>query len=94
MNVSLTPELEAMVAEKVKSGLYNSASEVVREGLRLVREQDQLREIRLNELRAEIQKGIDSLERGEGQRYESAAELAEKIKSRGRARLENEVGVR
>ena len=65
MNVSLTPELEAMVAEKVKSGLYNSASEVVRAGLRLVREQDQLREIRLNELRAEIQIGIDSLARGE-----------------------------
>ena len=96
MNVSLTPELEEMVAQKVKSGLYNSASEVVREGLRLVREQDQLREIRLNELRAEIQKGIDSLERGEGRQYESAAELAEQIKSRGRARLENDskVGAR
>ena len=83
-----------MVAEKVKSGLYNSASEVVREGLRLVREQDQLREIRLNELRAEIQKGIDSLERGEGRHYTSAAELVEEIKSRGRARLEQEVGAR
>lgn len=87
MNVSLTPELEAMVAEKVKSGLYNSASEVVREGLRLVREQDQLREIRLNELRAEIQKGIDSLERGEGRHYDSAAELFKELKAEGRKRL-------
>ena len=92
MNVSLTPELEAMVAEKVKSGLYNSASEVVREGLRLVREQDQLREIRLNELRAEIQKGIDSLERGEGQcrsmnrRLESQSCAAQVEQSRGHAR--------
>ena len=75
------------MAEKVKSGLYNSASEVVREGLRLVREQDQLREIRLNELRAEIQIGIDSLARGEGRRYESAAELFEELKTEGRRRL-------
>ena len=86
MNVSLTPELEAMVAEKVKSGLYNSASEVVREGLRLVREQDQLREIRLNELRAEIQKGIDSLERGASKPLD-----VEDLKARVRAQVEQKV---
>ncbi len=34
MNVSLTDELESVVAEKVKSGLYNNASEVVRDALR------------------------------------------------------------
>ena len=92
MNVSLTPELEAMVAEKVKSGLYNSASEVVREGLRLVREQDQLREIRLNELRAEIQKGIDSLERGDYSTYNSGQELFDELKAEGRARLKAQAG--
>ncbi len=43
MNVSLTPELEKLVADKVGSGRYNSASEVVREALRLLEEQDQLR---------------------------------------------------
>ena len=83
MNVSLTPELEAMVAEKVKSGLYNSASEVVREGLRLVREQDQLREIRLNELRAEIQIGIDQADRGESKPLDIEA-----LKAEARRRLE------
>ena len=57
----------------------------MREGLRLVREQDRLREIRLNELRAEIQKGIDSLERGEGRRYDSAAELFEELKAERRS---------
>jgi antitoxin ParD1/3/4 len=36
MNVSLTPELEKLVTRKVQSGLYQSASEVVREGLRLL----------------------------------------------------------
>lgn len=35
MNVSLTDELETVIAEKVKSGLYNNASEVVRDALRL-----------------------------------------------------------
>jgi antitoxin ParD1/3/4 len=43
MNVSLTPELERFVQAKVESGLYNNASEVVREGLRLLKEQDEIR---------------------------------------------------
>lgn len=42
MNVSLTPELEKFVADKVKSGLYNNASEVVRASLRLLKEQEDL----------------------------------------------------
>ena len=52
MNVSLTPELEKMVGEKVKSGLYNSASEVVRESLRLLKEQDDFKARRLEEFAA------------------------------------------
>lgn len=64
MNVSLTPELERIVSFKVKSGLYNSASEVVREGLRLLQQRDQMREMKLEALRKEIQKGIDDLEAG------------------------------
>ena len=43
MNVSLTPELEKFVESKVESGLYNNASEVVREGLRLLKEHDEIR---------------------------------------------------
>ena len=43
MNVSLTAELEQFVDAKVESGLYNNASEVVREGLRLLKEQDEVR---------------------------------------------------
>jgi len=65
MNVSLTDELEAMIQEKVKSGLYNSASEVVREALRLLKDRDRLREMRLDELRAEIAIGIEQADRGE-----------------------------
>ena len=50
MNVSLTPELESLVYEKVKSGLYTSASEVVREALRLLNDKDTIQQRRLAEL--------------------------------------------
>lgn len=65
MNVSLSPELEQLIEAKVKSGMYNSASEVIRAGLRLLQEQDELRQIRLRELKREVQKGLDEIERGE-----------------------------
>lgn len=60
LNVSLSPQLESMIKAKVESGLYNSASEVVREGLRLLEEQDRLQQIKLEMLRAEIEKGRNS----------------------------------
>ncbi len=60
MNISLTPELEKIVQEKVKSGLYLSASEVIRAGLRLLYEKDVIESIKIKELKKEIQKGIDS----------------------------------
>ncbi len=65
MNVSLTPELEQFVQEKVKSGRYLSASEVVREALRLLQEEDQIRQLRLEKLRKEIAIGIEQADRGE-----------------------------
>lgn len=83
MNVSLTPELEQLVNEKVKSGFYQTASEVVREALRLLHERDQEREM----LRADIQAGFDQLTRGQGRTYDKATgrALAERIKTEGRA---------
>ena len=60
MNVNLTPQLEEMVRSKVASGLYTSASEVVREALRLMSEQDRLRAARLEQLRDDILQGLDS----------------------------------
>jgi antitoxin ParD1/3/4 len=64
MNVNLTPELENLINEKVTSGLYNSASEVVRDALRLLREQGELRRIRQDELRKEVRRGIDASAQG------------------------------
>ena len=66
MNVDLTPELELLVQNKVQSGRYNSASEVVREALRLMEQKDEVRSIQLQELRNRIDKGLAQAERGEG----------------------------
>ena len=60
MNISLTPEMEKLVNDKMASGRYSSASEVVGEGLRLLAEQGRLREIKLEALRKDIQEGHDS----------------------------------
>jgi len=60
MNINLTPQLEDMVRQKVSSGLYTSASEVVREALRLMDEKDRLRAVKLDQLRQDIREGLDS----------------------------------
>lgn len=66
MNVSLTPELEELIQPRVRSGRYTSASEVVREALRLLDDRDELRALRIDELRARVAAGLDSLDRGTG----------------------------
>jgi antitoxin ParD1/3/4 len=78
MNVNLTPQLEELVRAKVASGMYSSASEVVREALRLMDEQDRLRAVKLEQLREDVRQGLAS---GASQPW-SAAE----IKSQARAR--------
>ena len=65
MNVSLTPELKRYVTSKVKEGLYASQSEVVRHGLRLLIERDELLDARIAELRAEVAEGLEEARRGE-----------------------------
>ena len=81
MNVNLTPQLEAMVRRKVESGLYNNASEVVREALRLMEERDSLQR-----LRAALAIGQEQLDRGQGQPYtpELHAEIVDAARRRAR----------
>jgi antitoxin ParD1/3/4 len=64
MNVSLTTELEKFVSAKVESGRYNSASEVVREALRLLEEHDQARSVQLAGFNQEIRRRLDTLDHG------------------------------
>jgi antitoxin ParD1/3/4 len=79
MNVNLSQQLENMVRQKVASGLYTSASEVVREALRLMEERDRFRAVKLEQLRQDIKDGLNS---GEPTPWD-----AEEIKREGRARL-------
>ncbi len=78
INVNLTPQLESLVKQKVSSGLYNSASEVVREALRLMEQQDRMRAIKLEQLRQDIHEGLNS--------GKTTVWNAEEIKRKGRAR--------
>jgi antitoxin ParD1/3/4 len=64
MNVSLTSELEQFVNDKVQSGRYNSASEVVREALRLLEEHDQARALQLGGFNQELGRRLESLDNG------------------------------
>ena len=82
MNVSLTPELEELVTAKVQSGLYQTASEVIREGLRLMQEKDMLRQIKLEQLRKDLMVAVDAEKRGD-----FAPLDVEEILAEGRRRL-------
>jgi antitoxin ParD1/3/4 len=80
MNVSLTSELEQLIHKKVESGLYLSASEVVREALRLLDERDKVQTMKMDELRREIRIGIEQADRGEVGPLDVQATLA-KVRS-------------
>lgn len=83
MNVSLTPELEKFVDGKVESGLYNNASEVIREGLRLLKEHDEIR----MKWREQIERGWLQTQAGQLVDGEEVfRKAAERIKQRGRKR--------
>lgn len=86
MNVNLTPQLEELVRSKVSSGLYTSASEVVREALRLMEEHDRLRQARFDELRREVRQGLDS---GPAKVWDAKA-----LKKSARARLSSKAAGR
>ena len=88
MNITLTPELENLINEKIKSGLYNSPSEVVQESLQLLKKRDELKHWRREELRREVMKGVEQMRNGQYRTYSSAEELAEEIITEARAEFE------
>jgi antitoxin ParD1/3/4 len=83
MNVSLTPELEQYIAGKVGTGMYQTASEVVRDALRALKEREE-RQSKLEELRREIDRGLDPAARGQVRDF--TEETAARVKARGRRR--------
>lgn len=65
LNVSLTPELDEFVQARVATGRYQTASEVVREGLRLLERQERDRDAAFQALKAKLRRGAAQAERGE-----------------------------
>ncbi len=82
MQVTLNTHYEALLKDKLASGLYDTANDIIQEALCLLKERDQLYKLQLKKLRKEIQLGIDS---GEATPLDIEA-----IKSRGRNRLVNQ----
>jgi len=84
MNVSLTSEMEHWVQRKVETGLYSSASEVVREALRALHAKETRNSQKIMHLRDAIQEGLVSMKDSGG--VDWSAELSEEVKSLGRKR--------
>ncbi len=81
MNITLGSEFEKRINEKVASGLYTSASEVIREGLRLLFEKDMAKQQQMEILRQEVSRGFEQLTAGE-KSTKSALEIFDEV-SRG-----------
>lgn len=85
MNISLTPKMDSWVAEKVATGMYGSSTEVINEGLRLLKRQEEQRQAMVDDLRQEVLVGVRQLDTGKAVSFDNL-QLAE-IKARGRAKL-------
>jgi antitoxin ParD1/3/4 len=83
-NVHLTEHFDSLIAAGIESGQFSNASEVVREGLRLLEQRQEEDKAKIEWLRSAAQAGIDSLERGEGISFHSMDALTEHIRGIGR----------
>jgi antitoxin ParD1/3/4 len=82
-NINLTDRLDRFISTGVASGRYGNASEIVREGLRLLEQREKEEQARLKWLRAAVKEGLDQIERGEGIEFRSLDELEEHIRRLG-----------
>jgi antitoxin ParD1/3/4 len=92
MNIHLPRELEQFVAQLMQSGRYDSESEIVCEALWLLQNWEDLRKVRIEDLRQKVAVGLAQLERGEYTEYDdnSLHELMERVKARGEEQLAKE----
>ena len=74
-NVNLTEHFDRFIDDGVSSGRFSNASEVVREGLRLLEQREEENQARLEWLRNAVKHGFDQIDRGEGIEFESSDEL-------------------
>ncbi len=82
-NVNLSEHFDEFIAGRITAGRFSNASEVVREGLRLLEQREREDEAKLEWLRAAAKEGFDQLDRGEGVTFESTDDLAAYIRQIG-----------
>jgi antitoxin ParD1/3/4 len=78
-NINLTERLDRFVEKTVGSGRYGNASEVVREGLRLLEQREQEERTKLKWLRGAVKDGLDEIEGGQGIEFASIGDLEARI---------------
>ena len=74
-NINLTDHLDRFIEAEVGSGRYGNASEVVREGLRLIERRKREEGAKLRWLRGAVREGLDQIHRGEGVEFSSIGDL-------------------
>jgi antitoxin ParD1/3/4 len=74
-NVNLTDHMDQFIEAGISTGQFSDASEVVREGLRLLEQRDLQNKAKLEWLRSAAKEGFDSIDRGEGIEFESIDDL-------------------
>jgi len=85
-NIHLTEHFDSLIDTGIESGQFSNASEVVREGLRLLEQRQQEDKARIEWLRGAAQEGIDAIERGDYTTLRSRAEISSFVRSAGSAR--------
>lgn len=83
MNVNLGPVFDQFVSDLLKTGYYQSQSEILREGLRLLKEREEVKQLRIAELRKQIAIGAAEADRGE---FVDGEEVFADIRKRSGAR--------
>ncbi len=72
MNISLTPEMDEWISQKIKSGMYKSSSELIREGLRLLQAREEQRVKMVEDLRGELLVGVKQLDAGKSKKFDKS----------------------
>ena len=84
MTISLTPELESFVKDQVRVGVYASESDVIFDGLILLKSQNDTIDGRADEIRKKVLAGREQIARGDYQEFSSTEELYTQITQSGR----------
>ena len=90
MTITLPNEIERIINEQMAGGHFDSPAEVLRAGLQLLEEQEQLRQVKIENLRREIMKGVEDKKAGRYKVYDSADKMIEEIIGEAKIRLTQE----